>query len=467
MSSPHSNGQEDDDDHSIWQRFLLPNFLDTEEIENYEPGGFHPVHLGDTYDNGRYRIVHKLGSGGFATVWLARDESEKKWVALKIFLAKHSVSVGKQGLHVYQDAELRRFTIQGPNGAHLCIVSPVLGPSCGQLSSGFTCRLKPWLARRAGYQAAKAVATLHAQDLCHGDITTANILFELLDFDQLGEGGIYRLLEPPVTGVLETESGEPTGPEAPQYIVKNLDFLSSTSNIISNDVRLIDFDECFSISSPPERMLKIPPEFLAPEVAVGLPAGLASDVWALGCCIFILRSGEGPFSGYEVTSPADLMRIVRQTIGDMPPAWQDTLWDRDGQPTEDPGKGAGLAEWEGEQSLEGLVSQIWDQPEGNIVETGRTWPELEESDAERNMPFPSCFADMVWKPSAVKVDNVYLYGYNDGSDALLEVMPKIPEQEAALLYDLLSKIFVYDPRSRPTASEILKHSWFHMGRQLE
>jgi hypothetical protein len=53
-------------------RFLLPQLggADTEDVERYQRGGFHPVHLGDVYDE-RYRVVHKLGAGGFSTVWLA------------------------------------------------------------------------------------------------------------------------------------------------------------------------------------------------------------------------------------------------------------------------------------------------------------------------------------------------------------------------------------------------------------
>ena len=39
-------------------------------------------------------------------------------------------------------------------------------------------------------------------------------------------------------------------------------------------------------------------------------------------------------------------------------------------------------------------------------------------------------------------------------------MPKTPEHEATLLYDLLSKIFVYDPQSRIVAKEMLEHAWF-------
>ena len=44
------------------------------EREDYKPGGFHPVHLGDHIgEDNRYRVIHKLGNGGLATVWLCRD----------------------------------------------------------------------------------------------------------------------------------------------------------------------------------------------------------------------------------------------------------------------------------------------------------------------------------------------------------------------------------------------------------
>lgn len=47
--------------------------FDEENILNYPPGGFHPVALGDTFDDGRYKVHHKLGYGDFSTVWVARD----------------------------------------------------------------------------------------------------------------------------------------------------------------------------------------------------------------------------------------------------------------------------------------------------------------------------------------------------------------------------------------------------------
>jgi len=36
-------------------------------------GGYHPVGIGDLYNN-QYRVIRKLGWGHFSTVWLSWDE---------------------------------------------------------------------------------------------------------------------------------------------------------------------------------------------------------------------------------------------------------------------------------------------------------------------------------------------------------------------------------------------------------
>jgi serine/threonine protein kinase len=64
---------------------------DVENLRSYKPGGFHPVHLGDTFsmcpgsDRPRYRVLQKLGQGAFSTVWLAQDMADHEYV----IFAKH------------------------------------------------------------------------------------------------------------------------------------------------------------------------------------------------------------------------------------------------------------------------------------------------------------------------------------------------------------------------------------------
>ena len=56
------------------QERFIPLYGAAEWIEEYRPGGHHPVHLGDLFSQ-RYKVLRKLGYGAYSTVWLARDLS--------------------------------------------------------------------------------------------------------------------------------------------------------------------------------------------------------------------------------------------------------------------------------------------------------------------------------------------------------------------------------------------------------
>ncbi|KAM5341966.1 hypothetical protein ACJ41O_014997 [Fusarium nematophilum] len=43
-----------------------------EGIAAYQPGGFHPVYIGDLFDD-RFKVLSKIGYGVYSTVWLVRD----------------------------------------------------------------------------------------------------------------------------------------------------------------------------------------------------------------------------------------------------------------------------------------------------------------------------------------------------------------------------------------------------------
>lgn len=64
-----------------------------EDDTQYCRGGYHPVVIGDVFDN-RYRVVRKLGWGHFSTVWLCREilyvifEKQKHNKRIPFFLFK-------------------------------------------------------------------------------------------------------------------------------------------------------------------------------------------------------------------------------------------------------------------------------------------------------------------------------------------------------------------------------------------
>lgn len=167
-------------------RYRLPHLNDVEDVEKYKRGGFHPVHLGNTLKDGRYRVLHKLGYGGFSTVWLAHDEDQDRLVSLKVLTADASRQPTELKLLRHLDENLQAnpwrsniicslddFTIDGPNGTHLCYVSQPGGPSLSAISDSpgeiaGTRRLRAPLARKLAQQLAKAVSLLHDVGVVHG-----------------------------------------------------------------------------------------------------------------------------------------------------------------------------------------------------------------------------------------------------------------------------------------------------------
>lgn len=180
-SSPHPPFDDEFSDNGFMRpKFMYSSFDDVEDIEKYEAGGLHPIHLGDEFE-GRYKIVHKLGHGGFSTVWLARDRQSERYVAMKFITAQSSEDYRDfkiiQDLMRQEPSEmvfkdhfttlLDNFSIDGPNGHHLCLVSLPLGPSV-ERAAGNGSRLHPSVARTAALESVRALARLHSQGICHG-----------------------------------------------------------------------------------------------------------------------------------------------------------------------------------------------------------------------------------------------------------------------------------------------------------
>ncbi|THV05309.1 kinase-like protein [Dendrothele bispora CBS 962.96] len=134
---------------------------DEEDWEDYVKGGYHPVKIGDTFSDGRYTVVRKLGWGHFSTVWLAKDSKMNRHVALKVVksaprytetaldeikLLQRLITSNTPPVvptasnpnpppspaHTHPGRShvisfLDHFRHKGPNGTHVCMVFEVLG----------------------------------------------------------------------------------------------------------------------------------------------------------------------------------------------------------------------------------------------------------------------------------------------------------------------------------------------------
>lgn len=156
-----------------------------ESLDRYEPGGYHPVAIGEVLDE-RYRIVDKLGSGGYSTVWLARDTTANRYVAVKIGIADSestrlevktitalsTPSSSASGLgRRFMPTILDEFEIWGPNGNHCCYsTTPARGSLRAARDLGGLFKLD--VARALAGKLALAVAYMHAQGYAHGGTVT-------------------------------------------------------------------------------------------------------------------------------------------------------------------------------------------------------------------------------------------------------------------------------------------------------
>ena len=159
-----------------------------ERLEMYEPGGYHPVMIDDLLHN-RYRIVDNLGYGGYSTIWLARDETLKRYAAVKIGISSPSLprreievlralNCLKSNSHAHAGSGtdsctalpsvLDAFDIHGPNGTHACYT---LTPAQGSLKEASFSRLFPiQVARALAARLATAVASVHSRGFVHGGL---------------------------------------------------------------------------------------------------------------------------------------------------------------------------------------------------------------------------------------------------------------------------------------------------------
>ena len=132
---------------------------------------FYPICIGEVLDH-RYRIEHKLGHGGFSTVWMARDTQLNRDVALKV-MASGNLGENEYRMQTVigniQDSSglvtsQRTFLLRGDKCDHRVLVFPLRGqclyePNVKKMS--MATRMS------AARQLLKALENLHKAGIVH------------------------------------------------------------------------------------------------------------------------------------------------------------------------------------------------------------------------------------------------------------------------------------------------------------
>lgn len=192
--SPSGSSSSDDE---------IENAADEEDSEDYCKGGYHPVHVGEEYKDGRYTVIRKLGWGHFSTVWLSRDNTNGKHVALKVVRsAAHYTETAIDEIKLLQKVVeagpdhpgrkhvvelLDSFEHKGPNGNHVCMVFEVLGENLLGLIKRWNHRGIPAaLVKQITKQVLLGLDHLHRNcGIIHTDLKPENVLIEIGDVEQI------------------------------------------------------------------------------------------------------------------------------------------------------------------------------------------------------------------------------------------------------------------------------------------
>jgi serine/threonine protein kinase/Tol biopolymer transport system component len=217
---------------------------------------------------GPYEILSPLGAGGMGEVYRATDTNLKRQVAIKVLPAA-TASDPERVARFQREAEVLA-TLNHPNIAHIhgfeksdgtlaLVMELVEGPTLADRITQGPIPLNEALP--IAKQIAEALEAAHEKGIIHRDLKPANIkvrddgTVKVLDF------GLAKLADPQNVNV----TASPTATPAP--MMTGVGMMLGT------------------------------PAYMSPEQARGKPVDKRTDIWAFGCVLFEMLSGQRAFGG--------------------------------------------------------------------------------------------------------------------------------------------------------------------------
>ncbi|MFE1248059.1 protein kinase [Streptomyces sp. NPDC058735] len=272
---------------------------------------------------GRYRLDVEIGRGGMGEVWRAYDETLARAVAVKLLLPQDTdaTAASRFRLEAQTAGSLNHPNVVGvldfgeyDNRLYL-VMELVEGDSLARVLSTSGALPAERVAVLAA-QAAAGLAAAHARGIVHRDVKPANLLMDAHGTLKIGDFGIARFLDDPSAA------------------------LTATGQIVGTGL------------------------YLAPERALGKPAGPASDMYSLGCVLYQLLSGRAPFEADSAVAllhqHLDSAPVPPRELGvaQLPPAFENYLLGLLAKQPEDRPSAQQAAEWFASGAWRGLPEPL-------------------------------------------------------------------------------------------------------------
>jgi serine/threonine protein kinase len=217
---------------------------------------------------GPYEIIAPIGAGGMGDVYRAHDTRLGRDVAIKVSTEQFSERFEREARSIA--------ALNHPNICHLYDVGP--NYLVMELIDGAPLNGPQPLKTVLEYarQIAAALETAHERGIVHRDLKPANIL--------ITAGGVVKVLDFGLAKNSEAPAADPSN------------------------------SPTMTMSSTRAGMIVGTAAYMAPEQARGKPVDKRADIWAFGCVVYFLLTGESPFPGETIT---DILAAVVKTEPDL------------------------------------------------------------------------------------------------------------------------------------------------------
>lgn len=205
----------------------------------------------------------------------------------------------------------------GPNGRHLCIVMPVLGPSV----AGAKALEDVDFLKDVCSGIARGLAFLHSKGMAHGDLHQGNILLQTT-VSKLSVDGINSFMENNNHDDPLAAGYDWPGPWAPRTLYKCLNWTKVDPKLVKKEIAIIDFGKSFMAKDPPSHPTIHYP-LRAPEQFFNIPPTQASDLWTLGCTLMHILGSRNPFKTLPEHQPWPPIPWWEDALGPLPQPYRD------------------------------------------------------------------------------------------------------------------------------------------------